>query len=115
MPHDGGGDAGFKPGIRGGSIRRPLEKLRLADRPQLFGALFAVAIAAFDGDRGDDAVSATEVLAQFIQQINVGRALPEVMMRVTDRQVGFQGGFDACFTIVGFDCHSQHLQMQGGG
>jgi hypothetical protein len=48
-----------------------------------------------------------------VQQVNIGRPLPQMMVRVADRQLRLQSGFDGCFTIMSFHCHSQHLQMQG--
>ena len=58
------------------------------------GAGIAVHRLTFDENRGDDVVAAAEVGKQVGQEIAAAvRRVPEVMMRIDDRQVRFQRRF----------------------
>ena len=87
-------DAGRDPGLaviaRGAHRGDAGDELGLADRPHLGGAVRAVHRMAFDEHGGDDVVAAVEVGQQFVEQIAVPAAQPQMMVRVDDRQIGIE-------------------------
>src|SRR5215472_9986251 len=75
-----------------------LNKLDLANRAQLEGSIGTVHGSRLDEHGGTHVVAAVHVGSQLIQQITlVGNALgakiPEVMMRITDRDLRLQSRF----------------------
>ena len=96
MPDDGRGGAARAvqaAGTRGGLT---LDEFDFADGTHFFRSVLAVHRAALDEDRGAHVVTALHVRRQFVQQIaligNARRAtIPEVMMRIADGQLRFQG------------------------
>ncbi len=79
---------------RGAHRRDAVDELDLADRRHLGGAGLPIHRAAFEKDGGDDVVSALDVGQQFGQQIAPAlRRVPEMMMRVDDRQIRLQCRF----------------------
>ena len=71
---------------RGGAV----DELDLADRRLRFRPARPVHRAAFDEDRRAHIVAAAGVLQQLVQQVAVEREVPEVMVRIDDRQVRLQ-------------------------
>ena len=82
-------------GTRGG---QPLDKLDLADRAQLHGSGRPVHRTRFDEDRRANVMAAIDIGDQFVQQIALvgdacGAKVPEVMVRIADRDLWLQRGF----------------------
>jgi hypothetical protein len=63
-----------------------LRELRLADWLHLLGAVLAIHGIALDKDRGDDIVPATGVQQQFVEEIAIVGAIPEMMMGIANRK-----------------------------
>jgi hypothetical protein len=71
-------------------------ELDFADRAQLGGACCAVHRQPFEVHSRVDVVPAPQIREQFRQQVAAGlRAIDQVMMRVDDRQIGFDDFFAA--------------------
>src|SRR5438477_275263 len=91
-------DAGADLGLATAPIRllgdRP-DEFALADRPHLLGAAGAIARTALDEDGGDDVVPRIDVGQQLVEQIAAPWMIPEMMMRVDDRQFGLEDLLDA--------------------
>jgi hypothetical protein len=89
-------DALADPGLAAAPVAllgdRP-DEFALADRPHLLGAAGPVAGAALDKDGGDDVVAGIDVGQQFVKQIAAARVVPQMMVRVDDRQPGFEDFF----------------------
>ena len=69
------------------------DELGLADDLHRFGAAVAVEGGAFDEHRALDLVSSdarSDIGQQVLQQIAAGRVVPEMMVRVADRQIRFE-------------------------
>src|SRR5262249_47350254 len=66
------------------------DKLAFADRSHFLGAPGAIARSALDEHGLDDVVPRVDVGQQFVEQIAAARMIPEMMMRVDDRQIGFE-------------------------
>ena len=64
------------------------DEFGLADRTQFLGAAIAIGEAALNEHGGPHVVSRPEIGAQFIEQV-APVAFPQVMMRIDDRQRGF--------------------------
>jgi hypothetical protein len=69
------------------------DELGLADWAQLDRPVGAIHRAAFLKDGGDDVVAGVEVGEQFRQQIGPAAAVPQMMMRINDRQLRFEDRF----------------------
>ena len=69
------------------------DKRRLAKRAQFGRPFGAVHLAAFEEHRGADVVAAAQILDQIVQQIAVARPVPQMMVRIDDRAIGFERGF----------------------
>ena len=69
-------------------VRDALHELCFPQRPHLGGAIRLVHGRTFEEDRLDDVVPGAEVDKQVRQEITVAGALPQVVVRVADRQVG---------------------------
>ncbi len=95
MPDDrrGGAARAVEPaGARGG---KALDELHLANRPHLHGSVGPVHGACLDEHRRADVMAGTDIRHQLMQQIaligNAGETkIPEVMMRIADRQLRFE-------------------------
>ena len=71
--------------------RDAVDELDLAHRRHLRGAVLAVHRAAFEEDGGDDVVPAADIGQQLGQKIAAAlRRIPEMMVRVDDRQIRLQ-------------------------
>jgi hypothetical protein len=75
--------------------RDAVDEFGFADRAESLGAAGAVHGAALDEDGGDDVVPAVGIGQQVVQHVDPVRALPQMVVRVDDGQVGFQDGFGA--------------------
>ena len=64
--------------------------LAFADRPHFLGTAGAIARTALDEHGRDDVVSRVDVGQEFVEQIAAARVVPEMMVRVDDRQIGFE-------------------------
>src|SRR4029077_7284539 len=62
------------------------DELALADRPHFLGTAGAVARAALDEDGRDDVVPRIDVGQQLVEQVAAARVIPEMMVRIDDRQ-----------------------------
>jgi hypothetical protein len=60
----------------------------LADRPHFLGAAGAIARSALDEDGADDVVPRVDIGQELIEEIAPARMVPEVMVRIDDRQIG---------------------------
>ena len=87
---DSGGDARLDRKIASSLSRDIFEKFAFANRIHFSGTVVTIAVTTFDGDRRHDVVAAGEIGEQLIQQVNIGLALPKMMMRIADRQVRLQ-------------------------
>src|SRR6516165_11717003 len=67
------------------------DKGGLTERSQFRRPLGAVHLAAFEKHRSADIVAAAQILDQVVQQITVARPIPQMMVRIDDRAVGFEG------------------------
>jgi len=67
-----------------------INELRLADEAHLFGPGGAVEGGAFDEDRALHVVPGLNIGEQFRQKISTVRKVPQVMMRIADRQFRFE-------------------------
>ena len=87
-------DAGCHPGLTilatGAHGRNALHELGLADNSELFRTVGPIHRGALDEDRLAHAVL-PGVFEQFLEQVAVARSVPQVMMRVDNRQLRFEG------------------------
>ena len=81
----------FATGALGGDA---LDELSLADVAHLAGAVGAVHCAALDEDGGDDVMSGVDVSHDFVEEVAVAGAFPEVVVRVADGKTGVDGLLD---------------------
>ena len=88
----------------------PATNVRLAERAQFGRPVGAIHLAAFEKHRGADVVAAAQILDQVVQQIAVARPVPQMVVRVDDRAVGFERGF-----LGGGEPVLADRQMAGGG
>ncbi len=65
-------------------------ELDFADRAHLDGPIGAIHRAALLEDGGDDVVAGVEVSEQFREQIGPAVTVPQMMMRIDDRQFRFE-------------------------
>jgi hypothetical protein len=77
------------------------DEFGLADGPHLGRAAGAVHRVAFEKHRRDDVVAAVQVSEQFVEEIAVIAALPQMMVRIDDRQIRVEdrlqlGGGEPC-------------------
>ena len=89
----GGVDVRMHIGARGGFFSDGRHELGLAEGLHVLGAVGAVHGRAFEEDGADDVVPGSEVAQQVVEHVVVAGPLPEVVMRVADRQVGVDGVF----------------------
>ena len=64
------------------------EEFGFTDRLHFIRAIVAITVTTFDGDCRHNVVATGEIRAQIVQQVNVRHPLPQVMMRVANRQLG---------------------------
>jgi hypothetical protein len=65
-----------------------VDELGFADRPHLYRAGAAVHRAGLHEHRRDDVVTAAGVGQQFIEEVTPARPVPQMVVRIDDRQVG---------------------------
>src|SRR6516165_1468572 len=86
-------DAGANFGLAAAPVTllgdRP-DELAFADRPHLLRAAGPIARTALDEHGRDDVVTRVDVGQEFVEQIAAARVIPEMMVRVDDRQIGFE-------------------------
>ena len=88
---DDAGDAARRAVFARGAHRRDAgDELGLAERFQLLRAVGAVHLAAFHEAGRDDVVAAAEIGQQILEQVAVARPVPQMMVRIDDRQIGFE-------------------------
>ncbi len=91
---DAGGDPGLAVAAAGAHRREPGDEFGLADRAQFGRAVGAVHRAAFEKHGRFDVVTGIDVGEQLFEQIAMagtfGRPIPEMMVRVDDRQIGVE-------------------------
>ena len=87
VPDDGGASSCRSVAAARAHRRDAVDELRLADGLQRLRPIGAVHRAAFHEHRGDDVVAAAGVGEQLVEQIAVLRVVPEVVVRVADRQL----------------------------
>ena len=95
---DGGGGACFAIGAAGAGGGETLHKFDLAHGFELIGAVGAVHGAGLDEHGGADVVAGVEVGHQFMEEIALvwdapQPAVPEMMVRVAQGDIGFDGFF----------------------
>jgi hypothetical protein len=91
MPNDPLGDAAGAITARGAHRGDAVDELDLADRRHFRRAVLAVHRSALEKDRGDDIVPTAYVGQELRQQIAPAlRRVPEMVMRIDDRQIGLQ-------------------------
>ncbi len=73
----------------------PAQKLDLADRLHLLRSAGTVHRAAFVEDGRDDVVAGVDVGQELIEQVAIAEEVPDMMMRIDDRQVGLEIGSGA--------------------
>src|SRR5207237_2062198 len=88
--HDAGGDARLSVAAAVAHRRDAGHELRLPHRTQLLRTRRAVHRLALDEDRGDDVVAPADVVEELVEQVAMPTALPEMMVRVDDGQVGLE-------------------------
>src|SRR5204863_1809363 len=67
-----------------------VDELALADRLHLLGPVGTMERSRLHEDGGDDVVTAVGVGEQIVEQITPAAAVPEMMMRIDDRQLRLQ-------------------------
>jgi hypothetical protein len=86
-------DAGANPGLNAASIAllrdRP-DELAFADRAHFLGTAGAIARTALDEHGRDDVVPRAHIGQELVEQIAAARVIPEMMVRVDDRQIGLE-------------------------
>ena len=87
---DAGADLGLAVDAAGAHGGDAVDELGLADRAQLFGAVGAIHRAGLHEDGRDDVVAAVGVGQQLVEQIAPAGSIPEMVMRIDDRQVGLE-------------------------
>ena len=90
MAHDGSAGAQIAVDAAGAHRRDAVGELRLTDAAQLGRAVLAIHRMAVDEHRGHDVVAGLGVGQQIVEHVVVAGALPEMMVRIDDRQRGFQ-------------------------
>ena len=102
-------DAGRDPGLavetRGGHRRDTVGELHLAHILHLLRPIGAVHREMLDEHRGDDVVAAVDVVQDLVQQVALLDAslpaIPQVMVRVADREIRLERVFaDECEPVV---------------
>jgi hypothetical protein len=94
MADDRLGDPAGAVAARGAHRRDAVDELDLPDRRHLRRAVLAVHRAAFEKHGGDDVVPAAYVRQQLGQQVTPAlRRVPEMMVRIDDRQPRLQRRF----------------------
>ena len=90
--HDAGGDP--RGPVHAARAHRGLagHELGLAHRPHLHGPGRAVHRVAFEEHGGDQVVAGRRVREEVGQEVAVALAVPQVVMRVDDRQLGLEDG-----------------------
>jgi hypothetical protein len=73
-------------------VAAALDEFGLAHRPQSLRTVGAVVLAALQVDRRHDAVPARQVLREVVEQVAPPGSIEQVVVRVDDRQVGFEDG-----------------------
>ncbi len=79
---------------RGAHRRDAVDEFRLADRAQFLRPVRAMEGAALDEHGIGDVVAAVEVGQQIVQQVAPAAAVPQMMVRIDDRQVRLQRRLD---------------------
>ncbi len=87
---DAAGDPGPPVIARLAHRRDAGDEFGLADRAHLGRTVGAVHRVAFEKDRGDDVMPGREIGEQLVEQIAVIGALPQMMVRIDDRQIGVE-------------------------
>ncbi len=117
---DGGCRTARAVGAAGAGRRQPLDKLDLADRPQLHRPVRPVHRAGLDEHGGAHIVACADIGDQLVQQVAlIGNALqpvvPEMMMRIADRDLRLQrllaGQRQPVVSAVRHVCISSILQV----
>src|SRR5215469_10199837 len=62
------------------------DEFALADRPHFLGTPSAIARTALDEHGRDDVMPGVDVREQLVEQVSAPRVIPQVMMRVDDRE-----------------------------
>src|SRR5262249_59823220 len=76
--------------IRGGSRGDVIKELSLSYGLHCRGTTLAVHRAIFYTDGGNDIVSGATILNKFVEEIAVVGSLSQVVVRITNRQIGLQ-------------------------
>ncbi len=93
---DDAGDATRRPVFARGAHRRDAaDELGLAERFELLGPVGAVHLAGLLVAGGADVVTAADIGQQLREQIAIARAVPEMMVRIDNRQIGLDDLFVA--------------------
>src|SRR5262245_38950293 len=88
------GDATRAVTARGAHRRDAVDEFDLADRHHLGGTVLAIHRAAFEKHRRDDVVATTDIGQELWQQVAPAlRRIPEMMVRIDDRQRRFECRF----------------------
>ena len=77
-----------------------LDKLRLTDRFHLRRTVFAVHRQTLDKDGLHDRVTAVGVVQQLVKQITVAGMIPQMMVWVTDGQLGVKSSLNSCLHVM---------------
>ena len=88
---DAGGDLGGAVLAAGALGGETLDELDFADAPHFLGSRGAIHRMALDEYGLRDVVSAAEIVGELVEQVAVALAVPEMMVRVADGEVGFDG------------------------
>ena len=92
---DAGACPGFATDSAAAHCRDAIGELGLPDGAHFLGALLAVHRARLHVHRRDDIVAAAGIEQQVLGQIPPSRALPQMVMRIDDRQFRFENRFFA--------------------
>ena len=91
---DAGGDFRRSVLAAGALGGQPLHELGFSDATQILGPARAIHGVALDEHGLGHVVPGAQIIGQLIQQIAVALPIPEVVVRVADGEVGFDGLFD---------------------
>lgn len=87
--HDARAGTGRPIGAGGGELRDQVHHLGLAHRPKRLRPVRRLHPAALQEHGGDDVVAGRQIRDEFVEQVTALRAvMPEVVMRIDDRQSG---------------------------
>jgi hypothetical protein len=88
-----------------GSLSDAFEKCGFTDGLEFLRTGLSIPIATLDRNRRSDIVTTVEIVEQILQQIIFRMPLPQMMMRIADRQRGLERGLGGNLCLFVFSRH----------